>query len=150
MTGRKRKHVPLKVKLAAALLALGHIDYEESKTMTADQIIRRYDFDHWPILHALGGKDAPWNLRPMLRPDHREKSRKDTAAVAKVKRIIRKEQARPALYSPARAPNGTGRPKTPAKRKIASRGFSGASRPMAKRDRRWRPIAPRDINEDMR
>lgn len=87
---RKRQAVPLRVKLAAALLALGHIDYEESKRMSAAQIISRYDFDHWPILHALGGPDLPWNLRPLLKAAHREKSGKDTSAVAKVKRIRKK------------------------------------------------------------
>lgn len=54
--------------------------------MTAEQIISLYQFDHG-ILHAIEPIDEPWNLTPRLIAPHREKSRKDTAIVAKVKRL---------------------------------------------------------------
>jgi hypothetical protein len=91
----KRKHISLKTKLAACLLAVGDIPYEDAKHMTAEQILRLYQFDHYPVLHAHGGPDEPWNLRPMLRGPHKEKSRKDCGIAAKVKRLQR--QFRPEM-----------------------------------------------------
>jgi len=85
----KRKHISLKTKVASALLALNHIPYEDSKLMSADEICACYEFDHG-VLHALGGEDAPWNLTPRLKAPHREKSKKDTAIVAKARRIDKK------------------------------------------------------------
>jgi hypothetical protein len=96
----KRKAISLKTKLASALLMLTRYDktigiskpfigYEQSKTMTADEIIARFDWDH-TIAHAHGGPDEPWNLTPMLREDHREKTSKiDVPRIAKSKRIQR-------------------------------------------------------------
>lgn len=159
MARRRRKHIPIKTKLAAALLALGHIDYEESKRMTPDQIIRHYDWDHWPVLHALGGRDVPWNLRPLLRAAHRSKSGKDTTAVAKVKRIQRKMvgTARVSTYLVTPGRHATGKAagsflRPPGKklrsyRKLRSRGFQGAkSRPPGKRF--FKATPPRDIRTD--
>jgi len=73
-------------KLASALLALGHVRYEDAKLMTQDQIISLYQFDHG-ILHAIDPINEFWNLTPMLVKDHREKSRRDTSIIAKVKRL---------------------------------------------------------------
>jgi hypothetical protein len=78
----------LTTKLASALLALGHIPYEDSKRMTAAQIISLYQWDHYPVRKADGGSDAPWNIRPMLRAAHRAKTaRVDMPAMAKSRRI---------------------------------------------------------------
>ena len=87
----KRKHISLKTKLASTLLALGHVPYDDAKRMTAEQIIAHYEWDHG-ILHALGGTDDWWTLKPMMVAEHRQKSRKDTAAVAKVKRLEKKRE----------------------------------------------------------
>lgn len=81
-----RKHISLKTKLAAALLALGDIPYDDAKQMTADQIVSLYQFDHG-ILHAIDPIDEPWNLTPRLIAPHRAKSRRDMSAVAKVRRL---------------------------------------------------------------
>ena len=67
------------------------MDYEHAKLMSAAQIISLYHFDHG-VLHALDGQDEPWNLTPRLISGHREKSRRDTSIVAKVKRIERDTQ----------------------------------------------------------
>lgn len=83
---RRRKHISTATKLAAALLALGHVKYEDAKRMTQDEIISMYQFDHG-ILHAIDPINDFWNLTPMLVKDHREKSRRDTSIVAKVKRL---------------------------------------------------------------
>lgn len=88
----KRKHISMKVKLAAALLRTGRIEYERSKRMTANQIIALFHWDHYPIPHAEGGPDEPWNLCPMLISEHREKTRKtDVPTIAKGKRIRGKQ-----------------------------------------------------------
>src|SRR4051812_26058654 len=80
--GMKRKHVSLKTKLAAALLKMLKADdagvlrpvipFDEAKTLTADQIISRFHFNHHPIPHAHGGPDEPWNLDPEPVEHHRE------------------------------------------------------------------------------
>lgn len=87
----KRKHISVTTKLASALLMLGDISYEDSKGMTAEVIVSRYNFDHYPIRHENGGPDAPWNLRPRLIQAHREKTAKiDIPQSAKARRIDKK------------------------------------------------------------
>jgi len=116
----KRAHISLKTKLASALLALGHVPYEQAKLMTAHQVISLYQFDH-NALHALGGPDTFWNLTPMLRAPHREKSRRDTAIVAKVRRLSAdQEDFRRRMLKPDKKPvtrNG----RWPRGRKLRSR-----------------------------
>jgi hypothetical protein len=83
----ERAHIPLKVKLASALLQLRDehgaplIPYEHAKAMSAEQIISLFQWDHG-ILHAIEPIDEPWNLTPRLIPPHREKSARDTTIVA--------------------------------------------------------------------
>jgi hypothetical protein len=89
----KRDHISLKVKLAAALLQLKHIPFSQAQRMSADQIIALYHFDHYPIPHAQGGPDEPWNLDPVLVADHLEKTAKtDIPQIAKTKRIAKDHQ----------------------------------------------------------
>lgn len=99
----KRKAIPLKVKLAAALLTIMRPDefdnvlvpvipHTEAKTLTADQIISRFEFDHFPISKWLDGPDEPWNLVPRPKKEHRQKTAKvDVPAAAKSKRIRKQE-----------------------------------------------------------
>ena len=96
-----RKHIPLKVKLAAMILAWvknlrtcdvsgdRDIPYEQSKNMTAEQIISRVQFDHYPVRHADGGVDEPWNLTPRLIADHRQKTKRDARDMAKERKVRR-------------------------------------------------------------
>lgn len=100
--GRRRAHLSLKTKLAAALLTIKRvdatgvlvpvIDYEMSKTMTADQICAAFEFDH-TTLAAFGGGEHPSNLVPRPVAEHKEKSRRDTTIAAKAKRINSAEVA---------------------------------------------------------
>lgn len=97
---RPRAHIPLPEKLAAALcllLAKEERDLLRAAKVPAKDVIEMFDFDH-VILHALGGSDEWHNLTPMLRPEHREKSRRDTAIVAKVKRVARARQELTAVF----------------------------------------------------
>lgn len=101
----KRKPPSLKVKLASTLLEMKRwddeestyvpvIDYEESKSMTADQIIARFHFDH-TVAHAHDGPAEPWNLKPTPVEEHRKKTAKiDIPRIAKGKRIALKERQR--------------------------------------------------------
>ena len=98
---KRRAHIPIKTKLAAALLQLHygpigyepHMPYEVSKRMSADQIIALFEWDHWPIPKAEGGPDEPWNLMPRPIDIHREKTAKiDIPAIAKGKRIRRDQE----------------------------------------------------------
>lgn len=81
----KRAHISFKTKYAAALRLVGDIPYLHAKLMHEDQIISLFSVDHG-ILHAIDPIDEHWNLTPTLRGPHKEKSRKDTGIVAKVKR----------------------------------------------------------------
>jgi hypothetical protein len=97
----KRPHVNLTTKLASALLTIVRDDgtgnlapvipRDEAKQMTAESIVSRFDFDHVE-LYALGGSIHPSNLVPRPRAEHREKSRKDTSVVAKVKRLSKDQE----------------------------------------------------------
>lgn len=103
----KRKDPNLTIKLAAALLTMRRcvktltgerweliISHEEAKTLTAEQIVARFQFDHYPIPHAQGGPAEPWNLTPTLTPEHREKTAKiDIPQIAKTKRISKDHEA---------------------------------------------------------
>ena len=91
---RKRKYIGLEVRLAAALLGYQRwgwaapIPFQQSKTMTAKQIIRCFTFDHYPIPHAHGGSDHPSNLCPRLCAVHKIKTATvDIPMIAKVKRV---------------------------------------------------------------
>lgn len=69
-----------------------YIPHHEAKLLTPDQIIALFEFDHYPIPHAEGGPDEPWNLDPVFKPVHREKTAKvDIPTIAKGKRLRRKE-----------------------------------------------------------
>ncbi len=86
---RKRGHISLKTKLAAALSMLMHQedrDYWRRAKAPAAIILALFDFDH-VVLHAHDGDDEWHNLTPMRREPHREKSHRDTSIVAKTKRL---------------------------------------------------------------
>lgn len=92
---RKRRHIPTKQKLAAALACLlpqETRDQLRHHEQGADTVIALFEWDH-AVLHALGGSDEWQNLTPMLKGAHREKSRTDTSKVAKVRRIDDKWRA---------------------------------------------------------
>jgi len=124
-----KSHIPLKVKLAAALLTMKRpnedgvlvyvIGYEQSKNMTADQIIAHFHFDHYPIREADGGPTEPWNITPRPVAEHREKTAKiDIPQLAKQKRLRGETRNGPKKKIAARVdpwPKG---------RKLQSRGFS--------------------------
>lgn len=89
---RKRKHIPLTQQLAAALACLlpqEQRDELRRRKALALEVRALFQFDHC-VLHAHGGSDAWDNLTPMLVAPHREKSRRDTAIAAKVKRLAAK------------------------------------------------------------
>jgi hypothetical protein len=89
----KRAKISDRTKLASALLAIGLIDYDHAKAMGRENFLSLFHFDHG-ILHGVEVNDEFWNLTPRLIPPHREKSRKDTSTVAKVKRLERAEALR--------------------------------------------------------
>jgi hypothetical protein len=92
-----------KIRLASALLALGDIPYEHAKSMSADQIISLYQFDHYPIRKRDGGPFMPWNLVPRLIAAHRHKtSTYDQPQIAKDRRL----QAKQALHDERMAAKG--------------------------------------------
>lgn len=101
-----RKHIPLKVQLAAALLQLVDakgerlIPYAHSKMMTATQIVSLFELDHFPFRVADGGTSDPWNLTWRLRAEHKRKTATiDQPELGKQRRIRTKMQEhQEALY----------------------------------------------------
>jgi hypothetical protein len=82
------------VQLAAMILAWDRrawaaISYERSKQMTAKQINALVELDHWPIRHADGGPDEPWNLMPRYKSEHLEKTKRDATDMAKERKVRR-------------------------------------------------------------
>lgn len=83
-----RKHIPWKEKYAAALVCLlpEHLrNFYRDNRCSPDVIIEQFEVDHI-VLHAFGGTDDWWNLDPILKPVHREKTKRDVGIVAKAKR----------------------------------------------------------------
>jgi hypothetical protein len=80
-------------QLASALLARGEIPYDDAKLMTADQLISLYEWHHNDRV-AEGGSSHFSNLEPMLRAEHRERTRKiDVPGIAKNKQITAAHEA---------------------------------------------------------
>lgn len=73
-------------RLAAAYLAPGLVPEPLASTGDAAAICRHVEADH-NLQHALGGDTRPQNCNLLPRPVHAEKTRRDIAIVAKVKRI---------------------------------------------------------------
>jgi hypothetical protein len=89
MTTKRRRTANMTERLAAAYIALGLVPEPLRSAGTAKEITGYVEADH-NVLHALGGDTRPQNLNLLPKPHHREKSRRDTAIAAKVKRIADK------------------------------------------------------------
>ena len=129
-----RDYIPYGERLAATLACL--LPQEQRDALRADKvgsqfILNLFQFDHI-VLHAQGGSDLWWNLDPKLTPEHREKSKRDTAIVAKSKRLVRKEAAHRARLAAPWAMEAVKweRPK----RRIPSRPFQNKKRGFANRN----------------
>lgn len=120
---RKRAYVPLPEKLAATLACLlpqEQRDDLRSRKVPASEVLSLFHFDHI-VLHAFEGSDLWWNLDPKLVAPHQEKSKRDTAIVAKAKRIDKKwTEFTSSVLSPKSTTKSSHRWPT---RKLQSRGF---------------------------
>lgn len=127
-----RKNPTTRQRLAAALLQLVRyragkweaiIDYEEAKNLTADEIISRFELDHYPVSVKLGGSNHPTNLTWREKEEHREKTNKVDAKIhAKARRFEKNPQkirSRGELQYPSESNIKDVKPK----RKIPSRPF---------------------------
>ena len=138
---RKRKNPSLSEKCAAALLTICRadadgrlapvVDRELARTMTAQEIIGCFQFDH-VVLHAFAGSNHPSNLVPRPVAEHRAKSAVDTTIVAKVRRLATAhEEFRRRVLLPRSADDVE--PSCPTKTKpkrirLKGRGFQGSRR----------------------
>lgn len=128
---RKRGHISLKEKLAAALAQMLRDDgagklvpvipWDDAKQMTADQVLSLWAWDHYPRRHVDGGPDVHWNLVPRFIGEHREKTAKiDIPEIAKGDRI----RDRLAEFNARMAAKDAGDPRPQrSARKIPSRPF---------------------------
>ena len=99
-----KQHIPLRAKLASALLQMLRPDengelvriipHEDAKQMTDEQVISVFQFDHYPLREADGGPTIGWNLEPRPIKEHREKTAKiDLPEMAKSRRIREDQEA---------------------------------------------------------
>ena len=89
----KRPHIKAEIKIASLLLEVwslrGHgMPFAEAQRLSARDICRMVEWDH-ATPHAIGGSIHPTNLTAMLKGQHRAKTRRDVAQIAKGKRIQR-------------------------------------------------------------
>lgn len=92
MSDKRRRCFNKTERLAAAYLALGLVPEPLASTGTAREICRHVEADH-NVQHALGGDTRPQNCNLLPKPVHAEKTRRDIAIAAKVKRIADAEAA---------------------------------------------------------
>jgi hypothetical protein len=129
-----RAHIPLQTKLAATLLALGHIPHDDARLMSAGMICSLYHFDHDPIPKAEDGPDEPWNLTPRLITQHREKTAKvDVPGIAKRKRVAAKQEQHSERMQ-AKLTGEAPSERRPRSRKLQSRGFQKIHKPLRSRN----------------
>jgi len=104
MADKGRHHISWKTKCAAATRDLDYvrgelarfegstyraIPYDDAKTMTEDQFLSLFQWDH-NKLHSFGGGDHFSNLSPLPTKEHRAKTKRDAKIIAKSRRIRRK------------------------------------------------------------
>ena len=110
---RRRKHISLRTKLTAALACMlpdGIETLARHGNWKEDDVLSMFEWDHI-VLHSWGGGDEWFNLHPMLKADHRAKSRLDTKRAAKVKRLRDAPQAVAGKPKPARGRSDASGPK---------------------------------------
>lgn len=90
---RKRKAIPLCEQLAAALACLLPAEQRDElrRTRAPAKAVARLFTNHHLDFHAFDGSDKWWNLHPMTKPEHDARFAADVKAIAKVKRIMRRE-----------------------------------------------------------
>jgi hypothetical protein len=92
---RKRDHIGLRTKLAAAIAQLLEIPYEHQCLMTEEQVLSLGDWHHDPIPHGppFNGCDSFHNLDAISILAHRkETAKKTTPTIAKIKRGLTKRE----------------------------------------------------------
>lgn len=83
-----RKHIRERTLRAATIVAWLELDHDTAKEMTEAEILGLIEYDHF-IPHAQGGPDTHWNLFPLFRQDHKIKTTKDLANMAKERKVKR-------------------------------------------------------------
>lgn len=89
---KARKHIGERTLRAATIIVWLEVPHEIAKEMTEDEVLALVEYDHYPIRKADGGPDLHWNLRPMLRDDHKTKTKHDASDMAH-ERKVRKASA---------------------------------------------------------
>lgn len=130
----KRSYISLRTKLASALCQLVRYDdenacfvkiipHDEAKKLSEDDILSRFEFQHYPIPKAHDGPDVHWNIEPMVKAKHREITAKiDIPRIAKSKRLVRSSNGHKQRLGAK--DRGEDRPASRwPKRKMESRGF---------------------------
>lgn len=123
---RRRKYIPMREKLAAALsMLLPAIvrDDLRARQVPAQTVIAAFTPDH-NVLHALGGSDRWYNLTLRLRGfELKAKDARDTSIAAKVKRITAEHQDFMRRVLAIKKRPREHRSRFPQGRKLQSRGF---------------------------
>lgn len=118
-----RAYIPYPHRLAAALACLLPQEMRDDlrrRRVDPKEVEALFDIHHI-IAWAIDPDNGWHNLHPMLRAEHKERTRKDIGAIAKVKRLGRATAEGQARLL-AKAPGKSARPKSKwPKRKMQSR-----------------------------
>lgn len=108
-----RAYIPYPHRLAAALACLLPQEVRDDlrkRRVDPKEVEALFDMHH-VTFHALEANDHWANLHPMIRAEHKERTRKDIGAIAKTKRLARAtSEAQTRLL--AKAPGQNVRPKS--------------------------------------
>lgn len=101
----RSRYIPKKEKIAALLVELlpegMRLDLYKRK-VPAEDILRMFEWDHYPRRFVDGGSNEWHNIRPMRPMDHLIKTAKDKAELAKTDRLHGRTKNKPKKKIPGR------------------------------------------------
>lgn len=116
---RKRKAIPLGEQLGAALACLLPQEIRDELRLRKApwrQVRSLFEMHHI-VLHAHDGSDRWHNLHPMLKEEHRERSKIDTSIAAKTRRLDDKWRSFMRAIAKGQKPKKRGKSKWQRRRK---------------------------------
>lgn len=87
----RSRYIPKDEKIAALLIRLLPADIQSSfydKKVPAAEILKLFEWDHYPKRFVDGGPNEWWNVRPLSSEEHKVKTRKDKGELAKSNRLL--------------------------------------------------------------
>lgn len=86
----RSRYIPKNEKIAALLIKQLPSDVQNDlydRKVPAEQILSMFEWDHWPHRFVDGGPNEWWNIRPLSPDEHKKKTARDKAELAKTDRL---------------------------------------------------------------